>query len=178
MVSNKNKVKKRFIKIVCAAVLGVVLVFAFLHYNKTDFHDKSDVHTKSNHLRTVYNINGYEDFASVIPVQNPTGGDIDRIVGEDICNSPSGAKTLYNILQGMDASTVENKQEYQINGYVLYNPILDCSTKGGKTFTIQWDYPSNILRIADEIFAIGQEDAEKLYQLFQEYNSFQGKSIQ
>lgn len=173
MVSNKNKEKHRYIKIICGAVLGVVLVFVLLHYNKPDHPNKSNVHTKSDYLSTVYNLNGYEDFASVIPVQNPLGGDIERIVGEDICNSPSGVKTLYNILQGMDASTVENKQEYQINGYVLYNPILDCSTKGGKTFTIQWDYPSNILRIADEIFAIGQEDAEKLYQLFQEYNSFQ-----
>lgn len=178
IMSNKNKEKKLSIKIICGVVLGVVLVFALLHYNKPDNHDKPDVHAKSNHLSDVYNINGYEDFASAIPVQNSSGGDIGRIKGEDICSSSSSAKKLYNILQDMDVSTAENKQEYQINGYVLHYPILECSTKGGKNFTIQWDYPSNILRISDKIFSIGQEDAEQLYQLFQEYHSFRGNTVQ
>lgn len=171
---NENSGKIRFIHTICicGVALGIVLVFVLLHYNK------SGNHANSNHLSTVYNINSYEDFASAIPVENPSGGDIGRITGEDICSSSSSAKTLYNILQDMDASTAEDRQEYQINGYVLYNPILECSTKGGKTFTIQWDYPSSVVKIEDKIFSIGQDDAEKLYQLFQEYRSFHGTAFQ
>lgn len=167
--SRKWAGKRIIIGSIVGVFLGVILVMVMvvvLHYRNRDC------------ISDIYNISEYQEIESAVPVQNVIEGDVGRMNGEDIAGHPSDLEVLYEILRNSEVSNQKSSTNYQLNGYILFNPSIECSVKNGKDFEIQWDYPSSVLRIEDQAFSIKQKDAEKLYKLFQKYHFYKGGNVQ
>lgn len=158
-------------RIVIGSIVGVFLVVILvmvvvLYYRNRDC------------ISDIYNISEYQEIESAVPVQNVMEGDVGRMNGEDIAGHPSDLEVLYEILQSAEVCDSEEQQKYQLKGYKLFNPSLECKVKDGDNFEIQWNYPDNLLRIDKQVFSIKQKDAEKLYGLFQKYHFYKGGNVQ
>lgn len=159
--------KKRCLSVgVISFLLLLLLVFCISWFNRKDS------------ICDEYSIYWKNDIASAVLVQNVSGGDVGKLYGSDLVKKEDAHKKFFSVLKNIKKKENMEQTSYSIEGFVLHNPTVECKTKAGKEFIIQWSYPTNLIEIDGKKFFINEKDAQQLYVLFQAYHPYKAGGVQ